>query len=101
MEIMIEIPDFIYTEIRNITNTGIIEHNAKTLYNVIYHGKSLPKHHGRLIDADTLIEKAPEIQEYLDVLAPTIIEADKCTYIETGCGSCKRQLDCPIEAEGG
>jgi hypothetical protein len=26
--------------------------------------------------------------------------SDECTYMETGCGSCKRQLDCPIEAEG-
>ena len=27
-------------------------------------------------------------------------DADKkCTYKETGCGSCKRQLDCPIEAD--
>lgn len=42
----------------------------------ITNGTPLPKGHGRLIDADTLIEKAPEIQEYLDVLTPTIIEAD-------------------------
>lgn len=26
----------------------------------------------RLIDADALLEKAPELKEYLDVLAPTI-----------------------------
>ena len=27
-------------------------------------------------------------------------DADKkCTYKETGCGSCKRQFDCPIEAD--
>ena len=44
---------------------------------VIMWGTPLPKGHGRLIDADALTEKAPEIQEYLDVLAPTIIEADK------------------------
>lgn len=40
----------------------------------IANGTPLPKHHGRLIDADALTEKAPEIQDYLDVLAPTIIE---------------------------
>ena len=42
---------------------------------LIANGTPLPKHHGRLIDADALTEKAPEIQEYLGVLAPTIIEA--------------------------
>lgn len=45
---------------------------------------------------------------YLDIPEPYKVEpqesedkdADKkCTYKETGCGSCKRQLDCPIEAE--
>ena len=36
----------------------------------------VPTPHGRLIDADALAEKAPEIEEYLDVLAPTIIEAE-------------------------
>ena len=24
---------------------------------------------------------------------------EECTYSETGCGSCKRQLDCPVKAE--
>ena len=81
MQIVIDIPDFIYTEIRNITeNTGIIGHNAKVLYNAIYHGTPLPKGHGRLIDADALplnaIDDANHGSNYIRI-APTIIEADR------------------------
>lgn len=77
MQIVINIPDFVYNGIRNMTEgRGIIEYNAKALYNAIYYATPLPKHHGRLIDADALTEKAPEIQEYLDALAPTIIGAE-------------------------
>ena len=32
--------------------------------------------HGRLIDADALLKKAPELQEYLAVLATVVIEAE-------------------------
>lgn len=68
----------------------------------------LPEHHGRLIDADALKKhKYHDNNRYENAVAvaqidwaPTILEADKCTYKETGCGSCKRQLDCPIETEG-
>ena len=85
IELVIKIPDFIYTEIRNITNTGIIEHNAKTLYNAIYYSTPLPKHHGRLIDADELIrtmeKDVRKVMSFVDLtdfvwLAPTIIEAE-------------------------
>lgn len=37
----------------------------------------IPTPHGRLIDVDALAKKAPEIEEYLDVLAPTVIEAEE------------------------
>jgi hypothetical protein len=86
MEIVIKIPDFIYTEIRNITNTGIIEHNAKTLYNAIYHGTPLPKHHKRIIDESKIktiyyhIETSENERFRLEHIvidgtdAPTIIE---------------------------
>ena len=53
MRLVIDIPDFIYDRIRNITDDSIIEYNAKTLYNAIYHGTPLLKGHGRLIDADS------------------------------------------------
>lgn len=38
MKVVIDIDDFIYDGIRNITDGSIIEHNAKALYNAIYHG---------------------------------------------------------------
>ena len=74
MQIVIEIPEEIRKSIFDGVYCGIID---QRVYDAIKHGTPLPKEHGRLIDADALIEKAPEIQEYLDVLAPTIIEADK------------------------
>ena len=74
MEIVIKIPEEDYIKISNSNPSYADDFN---LYYAIKNGTPLPEHHGRLIDADALTEKAPEIQEYLDVLAPTIIEADK------------------------
>ena len=37
----------------------------------------LPDEHGRLIDADALLEKAPELHEYLATLAPTVVPAER------------------------
>lgn len=71
MKIVIDIPEEEY-------NTGQLVHYfgcySDKLDLVIYNGTPLPEHHGRLIDADALTEKAPENKEHLDVLAPTIIE---------------------------
>lgn len=72
MEIVIKIPDFIYTEIRNITNTGIIEHNAKTLYNAIYHGTPLPENHGDLIDRNEVLD------DIVKQNPAWVSETDKC-----------------------
>ena len=70
MKIVIDIPMETYKKFMiNWTGTTNIIHAVR-------YGTPLPKGHGRLIDADALTEKAPEIKEYLDVLAPTIIEAD-------------------------
>lgn len=33
--------------------------------------------HGRLIDADALLALCPELKEYLDTMAPTVIPADE------------------------
>ena len=68
MEIVIKISDEDYKAIAK----GYLPYGA--IADAIKDGTPLPEHHGRLIDADALTEKAPEIQEYLDVLAPTIIE---------------------------
>lgn len=76
MKIVIEIPKELYESYKDrppmLGDTGM-DMIAQSIAN----GTPLPEHHGRLIDADALTEKAPEIKEHLDVLAPTIIEADK------------------------
>lgn len=41
MQITIDIPQFVYDSIRNMTETNIIKTNEKALYNAIYHGKPL------------------------------------------------------------
>lgn len=72
MEIVINIPKEDY---QNLKGKDKFDDMYLGYYEkLIVHGTPLPGHHGRLIDADALTEKAPEIQEYLDVLAPTIIE---------------------------
>lgn len=50
---------------------------AGKLMQAIYDGTPLPKGHGRLIDADTLIKNAYFYETILDLEdAPTIIEAE-------------------------
>ena len=52
--------------------------------------------------ADNLIDKEHEHIISVEVEPQESEDKDadkKCTYKETGCGSCKRQLDCPIEAD--
>ena len=71
MEIVIDIPKETYKRFIDewTETTDVLQ--------AVRHGTPLPEGHGRLIDADALTEKAPEIQEYLDVLAPTIIEGSE------------------------
>lgn len=105
MEIVIKIDKDYYEMLKHEVEHG---HDFKP-YNLIANGTPLPEHHGRLIDIseyekyfNTAIiydDGNHEHVVYTDTV-PTIIEADKCTYKETGCGSCKKQLYCPIEAEG-
>ena len=94
VEVVIKIPKYYLTHPQDYS----------CLAECVRRGVPLPKGHGDLIDRDALIFNADYYEPLIskrDVdFAPTIIEADKCTYKETGCGSCKRQLDCPIEAEG-
>ena len=96
VEVVIKIPKYYLTHPQDYT----------CLAECVRRGTVLPKGHKRLIDAEELSYNAETCIEttdaFIDLInkAPTIIEADKCTYKETGCGSCKRQLDCPIEAEG-
>ena len=109
MKIVIDIDD--EQVLFDIKNRGLEAKSEtdKVIINAIYNGTPLPKGHGRIIDESRIkhIECHTEQELYGDKIryvkttdAPTIIEADKCTYKKTGCGSCKRQLDCPYEAEG-
>lgn len=98
MKMVIEIPNDVKAI---IDRKGTNEIVAETLWQAVKNGKSLPKGHGRLIDADMLLAEADELKmspwynnddngsyavrkdavamvEDLCVKnAPTIIEADK------------------------
>ena len=82
MQIMIDIPEEDYKNVNRIVDRGLGTNVDKAIKN----GTPLPKHHGRLIDADALnLEKevsmaddwktAHEIANCIKY-APTIIEAD-------------------------
>ena len=82
MQIMIDIPEEDYKNVNRIVDIGLGTNVDKAIKN----GTPLPKHHGRLIDADALnLEKevsmaddwktAHEIANCIKY-APTIIEAD-------------------------
>lgn len=92
MKIVIDIPDEVYKEfkegIQSITNMCIIS-------NAVFDGQVLPKNHGRLIDADALLEQFRDGTEGYDGvtytrfdigniidLEDTIIEADKEDYCD-------------------
>ena len=72
MQIVIDIPEKYYKEIKNI-------HFSDRNYeqDLILNGTPLPKGHGRLIDADAVLED-PFGNTYKDLdIAETIVEADK------------------------
>ena len=84
MQIIIDITDDIYAE---LTKTGENEINLGILLalrEAVRQGTTLPKGHGRLIDADAYIDKHEEcgwldditVDEF-NAITPTIIEADK------------------------
>lgn len=81
MELVINIDDKIYEEIKNRNNicSIYIPHAYASIY-AIENGTPLPKGHGRLIDADALNRKdvncANVPMNFIDI-ASTIIEADK------------------------
>ena len=83
MQIVIDIPEEIYEEIK--TTKSIYRTGAKVLCNAIVNGTPIPKGHGRLIDADTIYLIDEDFLYQSDYVvaegavdnAPTIIEADK------------------------
>ena len=75
MQIVIDIPDGCYEE---LCNARFPIQDAYRLVTWIKEGAPLPKGHGRLIDADALVESDCYWETEYDVTnAPTIIEADK------------------------
>ena len=71
MKMVIEIPDKMYKTVQDGTYCG-------SLYEELKNGISLPKGHGRLIDADVLVDGMEDDYEFCEAVnaTPTIIEAD-------------------------
>lgn len=73
IELVIKMPEEEYKNICLMSKDGI----GMTLYDWIANGTSLPKGHGRLIDADAVLAE-PIGNTYKDIeIAETIIEADR------------------------
>ncbi len=90
MKLIIDIPDYDYRQIKECYEKN---DTVEATYSYIYHGTSLPKGHGRLIDADEAIKTLESlgnrdyrrekgtIQEAVKMLryddyTPTVIEAE-------------------------
>lgn len=81
MQIVIDIPEDEYKNIRECYEKNDI---VEAIYSYIYYGTPLPEEHGRLIDADALLDKKQDYGEGQNTLilidpyyvrkAPTIIE---------------------------
>ena len=78
MQIVIDISDERYKDIKRIASVQM-ERRTKTCEQIIAKGIPLPKGHGRLIDADVLVDGIEDDYEFCEVVnaTPTIIEADK------------------------
>ena len=83
MEIVIKIDDERYKDIQRIAEVQLDRSRFQTAEQIIANGIPLPKGHGRLIDADALIDtlgcsdKDIYVKACIEEDAPTIIEADK------------------------
>ena len=108
MKVVIDIHEGLMKVIDDIKDESFIN---QEIHKVISNGTVLPKEHGRLmiLSEDAVKREQTYLlgfscQKWIDEVGLSnatvaIIEADECTYEETGCGSCKRQLDCSIEAD--
>ena len=81
MQVVIDIPDYLYKVIQECKviegdNEGNVEN---VLTKAVENGVVLPKGHGRLIDADVLVDGMEDDYEFCEAVnaTPTIIEADK------------------------
>ena len=78
MEILIDISEETYNEVcwRGL---HLCPRDNKELVNAIKNGTPLPKGHGRLIDADVLVDGMEDDYEFCEAInaTPTIIKSDK------------------------
>lgn len=72
MQIVINIPKEMYQKVLDGTYCG-------TLYEELKHGVLIPKGHGRLIDADVLVDGMEDDYEFCEAVnaTPTIIKAER------------------------
>ena len=77
-EIVVKIDDELYETITD-PNKWLTPKRVNKLVGAVLHGKVLPKGHGRLIDANTLVDGFEDNYEFCEALnaTPTLVEADK------------------------
>lgn len=77
MQIVIDIDDNLYTRLFDNGNEYVADMRRACV--AIRKGTPLPKRHGRLIDADVLVDGMEDDYEFCEAVnaTPTIIESDK------------------------
>lgn len=78
MQIVIDIPKDTFEKIREFDGKHDVLIDREKLYEAIQNGTPLLKGHGRLIDADVLVDGMEDDYEFCEVVnaTPTIIEAE-------------------------
>lgn len=77
--IVIDIDENMYQQIKGMENLILKNPTFKSLELAVLEGKVLPEHHGRLIDADVLVDGMEDDYEFCEAVnaTPTIIPATK------------------------
>lgn len=76
MQILIDVPNSLYANLSKIQRGSIA---SKRILECVRNGTPLPKGHGRLIDADVLVDGMEDDYEFCEAInaTPTIIKSDK------------------------
>ena len=83
MKIVIDIPKEMYQKIKETSRFISGRRSGKRfdyiLFNAVNNGTPLPKEHGRLIDADVLVDGMEDNYEFCEAVnaTPTIIKAER------------------------
>ena len=81
MQIVIDIPEDVYTRLfdNGIQDNEIAIDDVCEMARALRLGTSLPKEHGRLIDADVLADGMEDDYEFCELVnsTPTIIDAER------------------------